>query len=634
MQIPPDLRLHLISGKGGVGKSTFACALAQQLAVSGKQVWLVSADPAHSIGDVLAQPVGGEAVTVGQHPHWHAWALDGEKELQDFRQKYQQAVALITENSSLFDSGDLVGLWNLSWPGFDEVMAVIRVSQLLLTGEADVVVLDMAPTGHAMRLLEYPAFIEKLIAVFESLHHKQQTMQQAFAGKQHRNASDDFLEEFTMLLRGLKDLLHDRVQTAVWVVLLPEELSIPETGDFLSFLQASQLPVGGIIINQIVVPDSPLSTLWAQQQQKRLQRLLELPRAKDIAIWQMPLLAEEPIGEERLAKLFGYIKPFTLLENLLPTETSWVLPAPSSSPLPDYVALNQKLVLMAGKGGVGKTTTSAALALKLAHAHPDKKILIVSIDPAHSLGDAFNQNLGAQPVLLQHNLWGQEVSPEATLAKVIDSLRAVLDGLNRDNMSIEEVQTWQYLLDKPPPGLDEIAALLTIINPTDTVPWDTIILDTAPTGHLLRFLQMPQALESWLTYLLRLWVKYRTMFADDRLAQQFRTWRKQVLQLQKDLIDPNYTCALPILTPETTVLQETVRLVAQLNALNLNPTHMVVNRVMMDISSPILTRITARHQHIQIRIQEHFPEQVLHRVPFLPTLPKGIAGLEIYGKYL
>ncbi|WP_218079512.1 ArsA family ATPase [Anthocerotibacter panamensis] len=623
--IPPTVQLLLISGKGGVGKSTFACALACQLAQQERPVWLISVDPAHSIGDVLAQSVTDTPRPVAPYPHWYSLALDAQQELMHFRERYQEAVTQMASYSSLFEGADLMGLWNLGWPGFDEVMAVVRVSQILQDQQTGTVVLDMAPTGHSMRLLEYPDFIERLLQVFVGLQDKHKQLQQTFGRGYQADQADTFLTEFTERLRGLHALLSDPARTQAWVVLLAESLSVPETQRFLSFLKTAQIPVGGVVVNQVVraVVGCSFCEAWAASQQARLA---ELPA---VALWQVPLFLEEPIGEAALSKVFACCTPLVSEPLAMPASP---YPDPTQPGLPDYLALGQRLVLLAGKGGVGKTTTAAALAVRIAREHPDTKILIVSIDPAHSLGDAFAQPLGPKPICLRENLWGQEVAAAATLTEVMAGLREALANLNRDDMSLEEARTWQALLEQPPPGLDEIAALLNVVEVSDQ--WGLIILDTAPTGHLLRLLQMPQVLEEWLTYFLRLWVKYRNMFADTTLVEQFRQWRKQVLQLQKDLTNPQYTVALPVLNAETTVLQETIRLVAALTSLQLAPAHLVINRIVQSKSCTQCQAIATHHERILRRIQASFPGQTLLSVPLLPTLPAGIPGLAVYGTYL
>ncbi len=627
MLISPEQQLILVSGKGGVGKSTLASALALELAQAGQLVWLVSADPAHSIQDVLDQPVTGVPTPVVGFPNWYTLALDAERELLTFRQRYQQAVQQITSHSSILEGSDLMPLWDLTWPGFDEVMAVLSVSEVVLNRQAQTVILDMAPTGHAMRLLTYPDFIERLLAVFQALQNKHLEMSKTFGGTYIPGEADDFLARFTQLLGGLNQLLRDPARTRTWVVLLAEELSVPETQRFLSFLDTAQIQVGGVVVNQVLIPtnDCPQCHSWAAVQQERLSRWEYPPH---LPLWQIPLLATEPIGLESLTWLRQQITPLQLTP-LTAAQPLDPMP-PQGIGLPDYIALGIPLVVLAGKGGVGKTTTAAALALAQAQRYPDKRVLIVSIDPAHSLGDVFDQPLGPLPVALCANLWGQEVDPQETLAEVLTSIRSALHALDREQLSIEEVQTWQYLLEDPPPGLDEVAALLNVINAEQR--WDLIIIDTAPTGHLLRFLEMPHQLEAWLTYLLRLWVKYRNLFPDAALAQQFRTWRQQVIQLQKDLVNGQRTSLLPILTPETTVVQETLRLMERLHALHLYPTALVVNRV-VEGYCPLCQSLAQRHQRGLNQIRQKLEVHCL-TVPFIPALPLGIEGLQVYGAYL
>lgn len=156
----------------------------------------------------------------------------------------------------------------------------------------------------------------------------------------------------------------------------------------------------------------------------------------------------------------------------------------------DFLAQGCQLIIVGGKGGVGKTTVAAAIGWACAQHYPHKKIRVISIDPAHSLGDAFGQTLGHEPVMLTANLSGQEVDE----TKVIDKFRSDYLWELADMISGEGSQTdstvnvaylpeaWRQIMSQALPGIDEILSLVTVMDLLDSNQADLIILDTAPTA--------------------------------------------------------------------------------------------------------------------------------------------------------
>ena len=181
-------------------------------------------------------------------------------------------------------------------------------------------------------------------------------------------------------------------------------------------------------------------------------------------------------------------------------------------------------VFVGGKGGVGKTTTSAALAVKLASSYENElKVLVVSTDPAHSLGDALDEDLRkgrGKPVMMTDpitsgRLYACEVDAGAALENFREQLEAfdisrLADALGVSPEMLEGFGLSEFsgLLNNPPPGLDELVALSNVLD-TDSVAgdFDVVVVDTAPTGHTLRLLALPQFLDGLLGKLIKLRMK-------------------------------------------------------------------------------------------------------------------------------
>ncbi|MFS8856715.1 ArsA family ATPase [Synechococcus sp. H55.7] len=665
-------RLLLLSGKGGVGKTTLACALARHLAQRQpeRRLLLLSTDPAHSLGDVLGIPVADTPQPLPESaphrlrewPNLQVRALQAEVLLQSFKQTYGPALELIAERGSWLGREDLLPLWDLDWPGVDELMAILEVNRLLAGQEVDTVILDTAPTGHTLRLLELPDFLDNLLAVFATFQAKHREVVQSLTGTYRPDEADAFLTRLQSELEGGKARLTDPESTSAWLVLIPEPLSVAETRRFCQQLQSRRVPVGGLLVNQVLLgtvaaagekaeatPSRPSPLYLARQQEqwrwlKTLQE--ELP---GYPIWVCPYQLEEPIGPTALDKLVQQLRP---LPEVLPQLAG--IPAPgelSPSPqrdevlgiasgqsqalgLPDFLAQGIRLVLVGGKGGVGKTTVAGALAWNLAQRHPDQRLLLVSIDPAHSLGDLFQTKLGQEPLPLLPNLLGQEIEAAAVLERFrqdyLEEVAAILAGEGTAGVEVQyDPQAWRQLLQMPPPGLDEVMALLTVLEQEASGQFNLVVVDTAPTGHLLRFLQMPQALEGWVSLALKLWLKYRDVVGRPEWAQRLRDLLAQVRQLQRRLRDPQFVSFVPVFNPEQAVLAETERLLAELDALGIPHPYAVLNRVWLEDSTPLGEALRRRHQALLAQLPRRFSQQAILIIPFVHP-----PSLENIGSYL
>jgi len=655
-------RLLLFSGKGGVGKTTLTCALARQLAQVDPQrrLLLMSTDPAHSLGDVLQISVTDVAQPLPDRPNLQVRALQAEILLRSFRQTYGPALELIAERGSWFGREDLLPIWDLAWPGVDELMAILEVNRLLAREEVDTVILDTAPTGHTLRLLELPDFLDNLLAVFATFQAKHREIAQALTGTYRPDEADAFLAQLQGELEGGKARLTNPESTSAWLVMIPEQLSVAETRRFCQQLQSRRVPIGGLLVNQVLLarennsqPSLPAalpSPLYSarQQEQRRVLKALqeELP---GYSIWVCPYQLQEPVGLAALDELVQQLRP--LPEVLLELEGipeqkaesqekrkslfSTLFPSFKGIPsLPDFLTQGIRLVLVGGKGGVGKTTVAGALAWNLAKRHPDKQLLLVSIDPAHSLGDLFQTKLGQDPIPLLPNLLGQEVDAAAVLEQFrqdyLEEVAAILAGEGTAGVEVQyDPQAWRQLLQMPPPGLDEVMALLSVLRQETSGQFDLVVLDTAPTGHLLRFLQMPQALEGWVSLALKLWLKYRDVVGRPEWAQRMRELLAQVRQLRQQLQDPQFVTFIPVFNPEQAVLAETERLLAELDALGIPHPYAVLNRVWLEDSTPFGEALRRRHQTLLAQLPQPFSQQAILTIPFLHP-----PSLENIGSYL
>lgn len=244
-----------------------------------------------------------------------------------------------------------------------------------------------------------------------------------------------------------------------------------------------------------------------------------------------------------------------------------------------------RLILFGGKGGVGKTTCASATAVQLADA--GYRTLLVSTDPAHSLSDSLEREIGPEVRKIEGvgNLSALEISAERLFLKFKeehgDEIKRILEtGTYLDEGDIDDLFSLSI------PGLDEVMAFKELVELMDRGEYDFHILDTAPTGHALRLLVLPELLDEWIRVLARMRYKYRYVVsrfarreihepADDFLFTMKRTVRK----IQGLLRDPDLCEFVVVTIPETMVIAETRRLVEELDRLKIPVRRLVVNRV-------------------------------------------------------
>ncbi len=249
--------------------------------------------------------------------------------------------------------------------------------------------------------------------------------------------------------------------------------------------------------------------------------------------------------------------------------------------------LDKKLqfILFGGKGGVGKTTMAAASSITFASG--GKKTLIFTTDPAPSLGDSFEQKLSNEPVKITgvENLWAMEIDAKVVLKEFKEEYgEDILDILQKGTYLSDEEVGEMFELDIP--GLDEVMGLKKITDFMDSQEYDLYIVDTAPTGHTLRLLTLPELLDDWIKFLASLRWKYHAMirqFArEERIekADEFLlTMKKTVKKVRSLLQDPAKTEFVVVTIPEAMGVLETEDLIKDLEKSHIPTNHIIINNI-------------------------------------------------------
>ncbi len=325
-------------------------------------------------------------------------------------------------------------------PGIDELIGLLEIVRLASRSPGfDIVVVDTAPTGHTLRLLASPRAVQALVSVLEALQRDHRIVREQLARVRRPEAADRLITELGREARDTHELLLDRTRTWVHWVMLPEELAVAETMDAFRALDELGVSVREIVINRVTPPGPPCAVCDRRRSAEgkviaRVRRNASLPPVRLLAAE-----LKEPRGSAGLRRIGGELyAPLEAKASLKARTTvaaasrSRAPLATSPSPLPTGALRGTRLLFCGGKGGVGKTTVAAAIALRLARMSSGEKVLLLSTDPAHSLADVLAASVSDVPrpiASAPSNLDVRELDAPAALAARRAGLEASLQAL-------------------------------------------------------------------------------------------------------------------------------------------------------------------------------------------------------------
>ncbi|MFM6199516.1 MAG: ArsA family ATPase, partial [Dolichospermum sp.] len=184
----------------------------------------------------------------------------------EFKAKYSKFLQLLVERGSLADGQDLAPVWDLDWPGLNELMGLLEIQRLLSEKKVDRIVVDMAPSGHTLNLLRLEDFLDVILNSLELFQKKHQVITETLTGRYTLDEVDDFLADLKFQLAEGRRLLQDDKFTGCIVVAVSEPMCFAETERFITSLKTLNVPYGGIVINRIVSDSSIEPDRYAEQQ--------------------------------------------------------------------------------------------------------------------------------------------------------------------------------------------------------------------------------------------------------------------------------------------------------------------------------------------------------------------------------
>jgi arsenite-transporting ATPase len=520
-----DRRVILFGGKGGVGKTTVSIAAALHLAKS-RPVILFTTDPASNLSDILHGELRTEALDAG--------ALYGR-----FLNRNLESFLELGDRGTYLDKDELRRFFELSLPGVDELMAWMRIGELAEENPDATIVVDTAPTGHTLRMLSSADHFRQFAEALDSMQAKHRGMVRQFTRRDVRDAMDAFIEQFEADAKRRRDLLTDPARASFIPVTLSEPWVVEQTERLIRDVRADGIDVPFVILNRAVADDD-CDRSRDDAARKRLAPVIDAPRAcvpldtaQAIEEWSAGVSPAGAAASRRRSKIMSLAGSIDLA----------------------------RLTFLAGKGGVGKTTSAASIALQLAAQHPDKNYTVISVDPAHTLRDVFAEETPPK------NLTVETIDTRAKWRRFRNSLgeeiERAIGAITPGGMTVAyDADAMRKLVEIAPPGADELFAITRL---ADLIADDTqaaIIVDTAPTGHFLRLIDLPATAGEWVREFMRILLRYRELIPAGSLGEELIR-ASRALHALEEAMRSDDTRVIVVTRPERIVIAESKRLIDQ-----------------------------------------------------------------------
>lgn len=569
------------SGKGGVGKTTMAATTAVYQSKKGKRTLLVSTDPAGNLGDIFEQKVSTEPAQIFEN--LYVVQMDSDAITEAYKNRILEPLSAILEGAVLeqvkeeFNSGCTV-----------EIATFDKFTDFLGDETYDIIIFDTAPTRHTLRLMTLPNEWDKFIK--KSSDGSGQTC----IGPVSQ------IEDSRQKYSHAVSILQNSNRTTVYLVSRPEKTSVYETMRAKSELERTGIHNFHLIINGVYPEFGIKNSIFAKIAENQKKYIHELICLFPNKVSEVPLQQSEVKGVKDIS-LLGEIA-FEHKEAVIQTyfQDNKTFNKFSTSDILDGLLIkktNNRIIILTGKGGVGKTVTACAIALKMSE---KGKTLLLTTDPAAHIGQVLETKINHIPVNVAGSLWAvnidQKTAVEEYRSKIIDEART-------NGYSDELLASLEEELESP--CTEEIAIFEQFANLLNETGWDYFILDTAPTGHTLRLLELPFEYKKQID----MRIKGSTVHAEKSSE------KSKIELLINRLKNPDYASFFLVAYPEFTPIHEGYRAMKDLERVGIKVQGIFLNYILKneDWETGFAMERWKLQQHYL-----HIAKEVYNKLPLFP----------------
>ncbi|MEX1011680.1 MAG: arsenical pump-driving ATPase [Balneolaceae bacterium] len=574
MKLPQITPYIFFTGKGGVGKTSLASATAVKLAEEGKNVLLISTDPASNLKEVLETDITDKITSVNSVPNLHAVNIDPERSAEEYRNRVISPLEEILPQEETDNiREELSGACTTEIAAFDEFTRYIAGD-----GEGqpyEVIIFDTAPTGHTLRLLELPA------AWSEFIEHNPDGATCIGPSSALKTSQQRY--------QNVVDRLKDKQATTIYLVSKPEGSALKEADRSSRELHEMGLSNQLLLINGYFEPIDKSDDVAVNMQRHADEAIKGMhERLSQLERLVFPLRPYNLLGIDRLRTVFEPldIESIQKASSTLP-EAEVESHLPDLRQLVDDLCRDQKhgLVMTMGKGGVGKTTVAIAVAFELVRR--GHAVHLTTTDPAAHLLDQVSE------MEISELLTIDRIDPKNEKTSYIEKV------MNQKADKLDEEGRKLLREDLESPCTEEVAVFQAFSKVIHEARRKFVVVDTAPTGHTLLLLDTTGSYHRE--------VLKNTSISADRMKTPY-------MYLQ----DPVYSKLLIVTLPETTPVTEAAALQEDLRRSGIEPFGWVANQSMAatQVTDPLLKQRAAEERPLLERIQEEFSGRV-YSIPWI-----------------
>ncbi len=576
------------TGKGGVGKTSLACATAVKLVDEGKKVLLISTDPASNLEDVLGYNVQDKITPHKDLSNLFTININPDSAADEYRLRALEPIKNIASDQEYNKIKEgLSGACTTEIASFDEFSRFI-------TGEGnpenfDHVIFDTAPTGHTIRLLELPAAWDSYLT----------ENPQGASCIGPSTALKSSKERYKKVMNSLRD----SKQTTIFLVSRPETSTLKEATRTSLELSVLGLSNQKLLINGVYNAIDKTDELGAKIEQITIKEMDAMPEVlKILERSEYPLLPYNILGLEKLRSLFDQDMQKSIIGKEITVVTEDVSSVSNIHELVDQLERegNCGLIMTMGKGGVGKTIVAASIAVMLAKR--GHNVLLTTTDPAAHVKDFINQ-LSDIPA----NLTVERIDPKVETKVYTDKI------FEQKSKNLNEEAKKLLAEDLKSPCNEEVAVFHAFSKAISKAKRQFVVMDTAPTGHTLLLLDTTG--------------KYH-----NEILKTTNINPSRITTPYMSLQDSKFAKILLISLPETTPMREAEDLQNDLKRAGIVPYGWVINQCLSAVKGlkdPLLKKRASNEGAIIKNIKENLTKRT-YLIPFLPEEKLLPAILSIY----
>jgi arsenite-transporting ATPase len=569
-------RIVFFTGKGGVGKTSLACATGIALADEGKRVLLVSTDPASNLDEVLGTRLSGDPTPIVGAERLFGLNIDPIAAAKAHREEVMRPYRGVLPDASLAGMEEqLSGACTVEIAAFNEFTKLLADADT--TAAFDHIIFDTAPTGHTLRLLNLPAAWTTFI-------------QANTTGTSCLGPLQGLQAQRSLYEASLRNLANASL-TRVVLVSRPERSALREADRTHTELKLMGISNQILVLNGVFVPQGGADPIARALEKRGKAAISEItPEFATLPRFDVPLLSSSPLGIEKLRRVLSDQSPISSGGSGSGKDTSDLGP-PLAALTDEIEAAGPGVILIMGKGGVGKTTIASAIALELARrGHP---VHLTTTDPA---GNVLNTLNGEFP-----SLRVTRIDPETEKERYSAEIRAQAAPLLDDQ--------GLALLDEDlrSPCTEEIAVFRAFAETVAEGESQFVVIDTAPTGHTILLLDAAEAYHREVSR------------STSQLPQAIRS-------LLGRLRDPCFCRVILVALPEATPVHEAEQLQQDLKRAGISPFAWVVNQsfAVHSLVDPVLRQ----RQSQELPYINHVRERLAQRFALLPWKPSEPVGTD------